>query len=117
MPHALLNAHQALLDGAMNAMATRAYWSPFSEMPSPKVYGETAPDDGKRSFESLLGQVFELNQPGDTGQRVSPEKSPYGVALNVSYPVCDAEALVAAGQAAMPAWQAVGAEGRTGICL
>jgi len=45
------------------------------------VYGETAVDDGKRAFESLLGQTFELNQPGDTGQRVAPEQSPYGVAL------------------------------------
>jgi acyl-CoA reductase-like NAD-dependent aldehyde dehydrogenase len=35
----------------------------------------------------------------------------------VQYPVCDIEALIAAGQAAMPGWQAVGAEGRTGICL
>lgn len=117
MPHPLLNQHQALLDGAMQAIATRGYWSPFSEMPSPKVYGETTPDDGKRAFESLLGQTFVLDQPGDTGQRVAPEQSPYGVALNVSYPVCDHEALVAAGLAAMPAWQAVGAEGRTGICL
>jgi phenylacetic acid degradation protein paaN len=31
--------------------------------------------------------------------------------------VCDPEALIAAGLAAMPGWQKVGAEGRTGICL
>jgi hypothetical protein len=39
------------------------------------------------------------------------------VALDVSYPVCDPEALIAAGLEAMKGWQAVGADGRTGICL
>jgi hypothetical protein len=29
-------------------------------MPSPKLYGETAPDDGKRAFEAHLGKPFEL---------------------------------------------------------
>lgn len=116
MPHPLLNQHQALLDGAMNAMASRGYWSPFSEMPSPKVYGETSADDGKQAFESLLKKDFVLDQPGHTGW-ISPEQSPYGVALDVHYPVCDHEALVVAAQAAMPAWQALGAAGRTGVCL
>ena len=48
----------------MTRILTRAYWSAFSEMPSPKVYGETAPDDGKRAFEAHLGKPFELGQPG-----------------------------------------------------
>ena len=39
------------------------------------------------------------------------------MALDVSYPVCDPEALIAAGLEAMKGWQAVGADGRTGICL
>jgi hypothetical protein len=28
----------------------RGYWTPFPETPSPKVYGETANDDGKKAF-------------------------------------------------------------------
>ena len=116
MPHPLLTQHQALLEGAVQAIATRGYWSPFSEMPSPKVYGETAADDGKKAFESHLKQDFTIDQPGQTGW-LSPEQSPYGTELAVRYPVCDPEALVAAGQTAMTGWQAVGTEGRTGICL
>jgi hypothetical protein len=34
--------------------------------------------------------------------------SPYGIALDVQYPVCDHEALIAAGQQAMTGWQKVG---------
>ncbi|MEN9843037.1 MAG: phenylacetic acid degradation protein PaaN [Pseudomonadota bacterium] len=115
-PSSLFQRHQALLEQAVAAIASRGYWSPFSEMPSPKVYGETAADDGKRAFDALLGQRFELNQPDEMGE-LAPETSPYGVTLGVSYPVSEPEALIAAAQAAMPAWTALGAAGRTGVCL
>jgi phenylacetic acid degradation protein paaN len=116
MSHPLLDKHRATIDGALNAIATRGYWSAYNEMPSPKVYGETAPDDGKKAFEAHLGQQFALGQPGQTGWH-GGEQSPYGIELNVHYPVCDIEALIAAGQSAMAGWQKAGADGRTGICL
>ncbi|MBP9148396.1 MAG: phenylacetic acid degradation protein PaaN [Rhodoferax sp.] len=116
MTHPLFEKHRAKLDAALNAIHTRGYWAAYNEMPSPKTYGETAGDDGKKAFEAQLGQQFELSQPGIIGWLAS-EKSPYGIELGVSYPVCDIEALIAAGQAAMPGWQAVGVEGRTGLCI
>ena len=116
MTHPLLEKHRATLEGALSAIATRGYWSPYAEMPSPKLYGETAPDDGKRAFEAHLGKRFELEQPGQTGWH-GGEVSPYGVALDVSYPVCEPEALIDAANAAAKSWQAVGADGRIGICL
>ena len=63
MTHPLLEKHRATLEGALSAIATRGYWSPYAEMPSPKLYGETAPQDGKRAFEAHLGKRFELEQP------------------------------------------------------
>ena len=116
MSHPLFEKHRATLDGAINAIATRGYWSPYPEMPSPKVYGETAAADGKAAFEAHLGQQFELDQPGQTGWGGN-EASPYGIEMNIKYPVCDHEALIAAGLDAMKGWQAVGAEGRMGICV
>ena len=116
MSHPLLEKHRATLEGALNAIHTRGYWSAFNEMPSPKVYGETAPDDGKKAYESHLGQQFALNQPGQTGW-VGGEQSPYGVDLNVQYPVCDIDALITTGEQAMLGWQAAGADGRAGICV
>jgi phenylacetic acid degradation protein paaN len=116
MSHPLFDKHRATLDGALNAIRTRGYWSAYPEMPSPKVYGETAQEDGKKAFDACLGQTFSLNQPGQSGA-VATEVSPYGVALNVSYPKSDAQALIDAGLAAMPGWQKIGAEGRAGICL
>ena len=116
MTHPLFEKHQATLEGAVAAIASRAYWSAYPEMPSPKAYGENAAEEGKKAFEAHLGKAFELGQPGQSGW-LGGEKSPYGIALDVQYPVCDPEALIAAGQAAMKGWQALGADGRTGICL
>ena len=55
MSHPLLEKHRATLEGALNAIHTRGYWAAYNEMPSPRAYGETAPDDGKKAFESHLG--------------------------------------------------------------
>lgn len=116
MSHPLFEKHRATLDNALKAIQTRGYWAAYNEMPSPKTYGETAAQDGKAAFEAFLGQKFDIDQPGQTGWQ-GGEKSPFGIELNVQYPVCDAQALIDAGQRAMQAWQAVGCEGRTGICI
>lgn len=116
MSHPLFEKHRTTLEAALAAIAARTYWSPFNEMPSPKVYGETAADDGKRAFESQLGKRFELDQPGQTGWH-GGEVSPYGIALEVQYPVCPPQALIDAGQKAMESWRDIGAEGRTGVCM
>lgn len=116
MTHPLFEKHRAKLDAALNAIHTRGYWAAYNEMPSPKTYGETAPDDGKKAFEAHLGQKYDLQQPGTTDW-MGGEVSPFGIELNVQYPVCDIEALIAAGQSAMTGWQAAGVEGRTGLCI
>ncbi|HRE19217.1 MAG TPA: phenylacetic acid degradation protein PaaN, partial [Rhodocyclaceae bacterium] len=96
MSQSLFEKHRPTLEAAVDAIASRGYWAAYAEMPSPKVYGETAMDDGKRACESCLGQQFALDQPGQTGWMDS-ERSPYGPRLKVSYPVCDARALIDAG--------------------
>jgi len=116
MTHNLFEQHRATLDSALEAIHTRKYWSAYNEMPSPRSYGETAEQDGKKAFEAHLGKRFELDQPG-CNSWTGGEQSPYGIDLNVQYPVCDPEALIASGQQAMLGWQKIGAIGRTGICL
>jgi hypothetical protein len=116
MPHQLFDKHRAMLDAAVNAIQNRGYWSAFSESPSPKIYGESAMEDGRRAYETALGKPFDLQQAGQTGW-MNTERSPYGPRLDVSYPVCSAQALIDAGLAAMGGWQKIGAAGRTGICL
>ena len=78
--------HKALLDKAVEAIHTRGYWSPFPEIPSPKTYGETANDDGKKAFEALLNTRFPLDQPATVGETGS-ERSPFGIDLGINFPV------------------------------
>ncbi len=116
MPHPLFEKHKAVLDAAVEAIHARGFWTPFPETPSPKVYGETAHEDGKRAVEACFGADFVLDQPGQSGW-VATERSPYGVELGVRYPVCSTDALIKAAQAAQPGWQKIGAEGRVGVCV
>jgi phenylacetic acid degradation protein paaN len=116
MTHPLLARHRATLDGALNAVATRGYWTPYPEQASPKIYGEGANEAGKQAVAATFGQRFDLGQPGVTGWLAS-DRSPYGVELGVQYAVCDPGALLTAAIAAMPAWGKLGIDGRTGVCL
>jgi phenylacetic acid degradation protein paaN len=116
LTHPLLEKHRATLDGALAAIRARGFWSPYPEQPSPKVYGETANDDGKAKAAAYAGTRFELDQPGVRGW-IATEQSPYGVPLAVKYPQCDPQALVDAGTAAMANWRKFGVDGRTGVCL
>ena len=112
----LFDKHRDLLDGALTALVTRDHWSPFPEMPSPKVYGETAQAAGEAAITALIGQRYPLAQPGERDW-LATEQSPYAVALDIAYPDCDASVLLAAAEAAEPAWQATGPVGRTGLLL
>jgi len=116
MTHPLLDTHRATLDGALNAIATRGYWTPYPEQASPKIYGEGASEAGKQAIAATFGQRFDLGQPGSTGWLAS-DRSPYGVEIGVQYAICEIEALVAAATTAMPAWQKLGVDGRAGVCL
>jgi phenylacetic acid degradation protein paaN len=116
MTHPLLERHRATLDGALAAIAGRGFWTPYPEQASPKIYGEGANEAGKQAVAATFGRRFDLGLPG-VARWLASDRSPYGVDLGVQYAVCDPEALVAAAQAAMPAWQALGVDGRTGVCL
>lgn len=116
MTQPLFDRHQQTLQGALNAIRARTYWSAYPEVPSGKVYGETAKDEGLAAFQGRLGKSFAIDQPGSTGS-VGEERSPYGIDLNVKYPQVDLEALLPAAEQAMKAWALAGPEVRTGVCL
>lgn len=116
MTHPLFDKHRATLDGALNAIATRGYWTPYPEIPSGKIYGESANADGRAAFEAMLNRPFPLEQPACRGG-VGAETSPYGFPLGVTYPKPDVEALVSVADGARPAWRKAGIEARVGVCL
>lgn len=113
----LFETHRALLERAVAATAERGYWSPFPEVPSGRIYGETAREDGEAAFRARIGQPFALpGHPAGQGS-VGAERSPYGLALDIGYPDAGVDALVAASQVAGKAWASAPIEQRVGVCL
>ncbi|MFF8942381.1 phenylacetic acid degradation protein PaaN [Streptomyces sp. NPDC014864] len=115
--HELIARHRPTLDQALEAIRTRAYWSPHPE--HPKAYGEHGSLDaaaGKAAFDALLGTRLDLGQPG-TDDWVGGEVSPYGLDLGVTYPHADLDQLLPAMKAGQRAWRDAGAEARAVVCL
>ena len=110
--------HRATVDKAVQAIGERGYWSPYSESPSPRVYGETAADDGKAAYEARLNRPFEIDQVGTVGGTgVGNEVSPYGPALGITYPKADIDQLLQGVAAAGVAWRKAGPEVWAGVAL
>jgi phenylacetic acid degradation protein paaN len=116
MSHPLFERHQKVLDQAVGAVRSRTYWSAYPEIPSGKIYGETAKADAEAGFNARLNKPFDLDQPGTSG-RVGAETSPYGMPLGITYPRPEIDTLVKAAKAAIPAWRDAGIEARVGVCL
>ncbi|MFD7294273.1 phenylacetic acid degradation protein PaaN [Streptomyces sp. NPDC059897] len=115
--HDLIAKHRPTLDQTLEAIRTRAYWSPHPE--HPKAYGEggsLSMPEGKAAFDALLGTRLDLDQPG-TDDFVGGEVSPYGIELGVTYPHADIDVLLPAMRAGMRAWREAGAEVRAVTCL
>jgi len=115
--HQLIAQHRPTLDQALEAIRTRAYWSPHPE--HPKAYGADGSLDlaaGKAAFDAVLNTRLDLDQPG-TDDWVGGEESPYGIALGVTYPHADVDVLLPAMQAGRRAWRDAGAEVRAMVCL
>ncbi|AGT08250.1 phenylacetic acid degradation protein PaaN [Paracoccus aminophilus] len=113
---ALFDRHRPMLVSAQTALSDRGFWTPFPEIPSGKIYGETAKADAEAAFAALQGKPFDLPGHPET-TRLGAEVSPWGPALGITYPAASAEALIAASAAAAGAWAASSVETRTGICL
>ncbi|MEV5487404.1 phenylacetic acid degradation protein PaaN [Streptomyces bobili] len=115
--HDLIAKHRPTLDQALEAIRTRAYWSPHPE--HPKAYGADGSLDaaaGKAAFDAVLGSRLDLGQPGTDGW-VAGETSPYGIELGVEYPHADIDQLLPAMKAGQRAWRDAGAEIRAMVCL
>lgn len=113
----LFERHHPTLQAATDAAAKRDYWSAYPEVPSGKIYGETAKDDGLAAYRARLAQPFDLpGHPADKNT-VGMEVSPFGPALSITYPAASVDLLISASRAAAAQWASASPEIRTGICL
>ncbi|NLH83448.1 MAG: phenylacetic acid degradation protein PaaN, partial [Phyllobacteriaceae bacterium] len=110
----LFATHRDTLEAARRALASRGFWSAYSEVP--KTYGEPAAAEGEAAWRALLDRPFVLGDE-DGLERVGGEVSPFGPALGITYAVRDPADLVARAEAAAGAWAAATVETRAGIAL
>jgi phenylacetic acid degradation protein paaN len=120
----LFDTHRRTLDAAVAAIHDRGYFSAYPEMPSGKIYGETAKDDAINAFKAGLNTPFEFSQAGaerahasDAPGRVGNEQSPYGFPLGITYPRIDLQLAIDAAKDAMRDWSHADVETRAGVCL
>jgi phenylacetic acid degradation protein paaN len=116
VPEDFFARHQAVLEQALSAAATRGYWSPHPESPNPRNYGETANDDARTAFEALRGKPFAMDA-AVAADTVGEEQSPFGGALGITYARIAPDALIAASARALEGWRHAGPRVWTGVAL
>src|SRR5450830_1482579 len=114
MPHPLFEKHKPLLAQALVAIKKRGFWSHFPDRVS--SYGKNALEEGREAFEAYRDAQFYLDQPGVI-ERGGSEDSPYGLPLNISYPKCNPDTLIAAARSSMSSWIKAGPDTRAGVCI
>ena len=108
--------HKNTLNNALTAIKTREYYSPYFEMPSSKIYGDTAKPEGAKFLKNLQGTTFDIpNHPVNTA--ISGEKSPYGFDINITYPSADVNTIVHTSKTAYKNWKTATNQERLGVCL
>lgn len=113
----LFEKHKDTLDKAVAAIHARTFHAHWPEIPSGKIYGETANADGEAAFKAVLNKRFEaLGQPEPLSWHGS-EESPYGFPLGIEYPVFAPEALVERSKKAFHQWRKLTASERAGILI
>jgi len=117
--HPLFEKHRTTLDAAVKAVHDREQYSAYPEIPSGKIYGETAKDDGLNAFKSRHEKPFEFAQPHAAAgnDAVGQERSPYGFDLGAKYPKLNLDRAIALANAAIDPWMTAGPEARVGVCL
>ena len=112
----LFTTHEQKLNDAIDALQNRGFYSAYPEIPSGKIYGETAKADGLAAFEGYCGADFALKQGGCNGT-VGSETSPYGLPINTQYPKANIDELMQNSSGACKAWRNASIETRVGCAL
>lgn len=117
--HSLFDKHKNVVEQAIDSVHKREYFAQYPEMPSPKVYGETAEGEQKAIFEGQINNFFSRIMQSSDSKLVCEESSPYtGKSLSISYPACsNANGYIQHAMSAAPDWMRTDVQTRAGILV
>ena len=113
-----LDLHRESISKAVSAVTDRSFFAHWPEIPSGKIYGETAQVDGEERFKSMLNSIFTFpHQTGTVNSTLGEEQSPFGFPLGILYPRFDIEETIKQSSIAQKKWKAIPTMERAGILL
>lgn len=104
----LYQKHQSTIENAVKAIHERTFFAQYPEHPSPKVYGETGDEDGRKRFQESLNKKFEELRQSGAESWIGEEESPYlQETLGITYPSFSVNTLVEKAEKAFHEWRKV----------
>jgi phenylacetic acid degradation protein paaN len=100
----LVEKHRRLFDEATSAWRERRFYAHWPEAPSGRIYGESAPAEGKARFDAQLNRPFDRLLQRDPHSWHGEEQSPYGFPLGITYPIVSSDVLIANARRAAVSW-------------
>ncbi len=114
----LTSAQKEILDKAIEALHSRKFHAQYPEHPSPKIYGETADEDGKKAFIASRKRNFEeLKQEGEMNW-IGEEDSPYFIEpVGPKYPQMSNDTLLERAEQSFHSWRKVSKDDRAAVLI
>ena len=110
--------YKTILNNAIRALHERTFFAQYPEHPSPKIYGETADEDGKSKFQATLNNKFEELDQHHAEKWEGCEESPYTQEpLGITYPSFSVETLIERASDTFEAWRKASPEDRAAVLI
>ncbi len=111
-------AYKTILDNAIRALHERTFFAQYPEHPSPKIYGETADEEGRSKFRATLNKNFEELDQHRAENWEGCEESPYTQeSLGITYPSFSVETLIERANESFEAWRKASPEDRAAVLI
>ena len=116
MTQNLFEKHKAILEDAIKALGTRAYYTPYPE--NPKAYAEDSDQKAKAFISSVMNNNFDELHQGQGENWIGGEISPFlQLGIGVKYPSYNVSTYVQNGLNAQKTWSKASSEVRAGILI
>ena len=115
---ALSNEYKTILENAISALHERTFFAQYPEHPSPKIYGETADEEGREKFQAMLNNRFEELDQHRADKWVGEEASPYlQEPLGIEYPHISVGTLIERASSAATGWRKASVHDRAAVLI